>query len=145
LPAGTDVPADCIEPMPEKQIIKSIKALARGECANYQKGMCLETDQRCHLINQRYDSIRDGMIDCDYFLECVLPADWDLNDLVSYALWYDEAEDDDLPPDMRRCQDCQQPFVFTNNRQQFCSACAKKRDRQNGYQRLRKFREKERE
>lgn len=145
MPAGTDVPADCIEPMPEKQIIKSIKALARGECANYQKGMCLETDQRCHLINQRYDSIRDGMIDCDYFLECVLPADWDLNDLVSYALWYDEAEDDDLPPDMRRCQDCQQPFVFTNNRQQFCSACAKKRDRQNGYQRLRKFREKERE
>ena len=85
------------------------------------------------------------MIDCDYFLECVLPADWDLNDLVSYALWYDEAEDDDLPPNMRRCQDCQQPFVFTNNRQQFCSACAKKRDRQNGYQRLRKFREKERE
>ena len=84
--------------MTEKQIIKSIKALARGECANYQNGMCLETDQRCHLINPRYDSIRDGMIDCDYFLECVLPADWDLNDLVSYALWYDEAEDDDLPP-----------------------------------------------
>ena len=131
--------------MTEKQIIKSIKALARGECANYQNGMCLETDQRCHLINPRYDSIRDGMIDCDYFLECVLPADWDLNDLVSYALWYDEAEEDDLPPDMRHCQDCQQPFVFTNNRQQFCSACAKKRDRQNGYQRLRKFREKERE
>ena len=53
--------------MTEKQIIKSIKALARGECANYQNGMCLETDQRCHLINPRYDSIRDGMIDCDYF------------------------------------------------------------------------------
>ena len=115
--------------MTEKQIIKSIKALARGECANYQNGMC----------------IRDGMIDCDYFLECVLPADWDLNDLVSYALWYDEAEEDDLPPDMKRCQDCQQPFVFTNNRQQFCPACAEKRNRQNGYQRLRKFREKERE
>lgn len=79
--------------MTEKQIIKSIKALARGECANYQNGMCLETDQRCHLINPRYDSIRDGMIDCDYFLECVLPADWDLNDLVSYALWYCPDED----------------------------------------------------
>ena len=131
--------------MTEKQIIKSIKALARGECANYQNGMCLETDQRCHLINPRYDSIRDGMIDCDYFLECVLPADWDLNDLVSYALWYGEAEDECLPPDMRRCQDCQQPFVFTNNRQQFCPACDEKRNRQNGYQRLRKFREKERE
>ena len=56
-----------------------------------------------------------------------------------------QEEEDDLPPDMKRCQDCQQPFVFTNNRQQFCPACAEKRDRQNGYQRLRKFREKERE
>ena len=45
------------------------------------------TDERCHLVNPNYGSIHDGAIDCDYFLECVLPADWDLNDLVSYALW----------------------------------------------------------
>ena len=54
--------------MTEKQILKSIKALAAGECANYHGGFCAETDRRCHLINPKYDSIRDGMIDCDYFL-----------------------------------------------------------------------------
>ena len=90
--------------MTEKQILKSIKALAAGECANYHGGFCAETDRRCHLINPKYDSIRDGMIDCDYFLECVLPANWELSDLVSYALWYDEAEDDDLPSNMKRCE-----------------------------------------
>ena len=88
--------------MTEKQILKSIKALAAGECANYHGGFCAETDRRCHLINPKYDSIRDGMIDCDYFLECVLPANWELSDLVSYALWYDEPEDDDLPSNMKR-------------------------------------------
>ena len=65
--------------MTEKQILKSIKALAAGECANYHGGFCAETDRRCHLINPKYDSIRDGMIDCDYFLECVLPANWELS------------------------------------------------------------------
>ena len=75
--------------MTDKQILKSIKALARGECANYSYGNCLLTDERCHLVNPDYESIHDGAIDCDYFLECVLPADWNLNDLVSYALWYD--------------------------------------------------------
>ena len=37
--------------MTEKQILKSIKALAAGECANYHGGFCAETDRRCHLIN----------------------------------------------------------------------------------------------
>ncbi len=115
--------------MTEKQILKSIKALARDECANYQRGMCLETDDRCHLINAKYDSIREGIIDCDYFLECVLPADWDLNDLISYALWYDGEDEDALPPNMKRCEECQQPFVFTNNRQQYCRSCAQKRQK----------------
>lgn len=40
--------------MTEKQILKSIKALAAGECANYHGGFCAETDRRCHLINPKY-------------------------------------------------------------------------------------------
>ncbi len=127
--------------MTEKQIIKSIKALARGECANYQNGMCLETDRRCHLINPRYDSIRDGIIDCDYFLECVLPADWDLNDLISYALWYDEEEDyEELPSNMKRCAECQRPFLFTSNRQKYCNACQQIVRRRQSAQRVKKYR-----
>ncbi len=81
------------------------------------------TDERCHLVNPNYESIHDGAIDCDYFLECVLPADWDLNDLVSYALWYDEEDEEDLPSNMRRCEECQKPFVMTGNRQKYCNAC----------------------
>lgn len=72
MPAGTDVPADGIEPMTEKQIIKSIKALARGECANYQNGMCLETDQRCHLINQRY--LPESLLKYDQGSGTVIPT-----------------------------------------------------------------------
>ena len=53
--------------MTNKQILKSIKALARGECANYDRGNCLLTDKRCHLVNPNYESIHDGAIDCDYF------------------------------------------------------------------------------
>lgn len=109
--------------MTEKQILKSIKALAKDECANYKGGMCLETEKPCHLINPEYETIQEGTIDCDYFWECVLPADWDLNDLVSYAMWYDGAEEDMLPPDMKRCEICQTPFTPRSNRQRFCSEC----------------------
>ena len=67
---------------------------------------------RCPGFRREGDeSIHDGAIDCDYFLECVLPADWNLNDLVSYALWYDEADEETLPHGMKRCEICQNPFV----------------------------------
>ena len=115
--------------MTDKQILKSIKALARGECANYVYGMCVLTDERCHLVNPAYGGIHDGAIDCDYFLECVLPAEWDLNDLVSYALWYDEEDEDELPSNMKRCEECRKPFVITGNRQKYCKACAEKVNR----------------
>ena len=73
--------------MTNKQIFKHIRALAHEECANCHAGNCALTDERCHIINTNYQSVQDGAIDCDYFLEVVLPADWDLQDLVAYALW----------------------------------------------------------
>ena len=101
--------------MTDQQILRSIRTLVREECANYRYGYCLETDDRCHVINPDYDTIHDGTLDCDYFLDCVLPADWTLNDLVAYALWYDEdGEDDDLPRGMKRCEMCRQPFTIAN-------------------------------
>lgn len=62
--------------MTNKQILKHIRALAHEECANYHAGNCALTDERCHIINTNYQSVQDGAIDCDYFLEVVLPADW---------------------------------------------------------------------
>ena len=110
--------------MTNKQILKSIKTLAQDECANNMYGKCLLTDERCHLIHPEYESIHDGAIDCDYFLECVLPANWDLNDLVSYALWYAEEESEELPPNMKRCENCQNPYVPTHGKQKYCKSCA---------------------
>lgn len=126
--------------MTNKEILRSIKKLAKEECANYDHGMCLLTDQRCHVINPNYPTVHDGAVDCDYFLECVLPADWDLNDLVSYAIWYDEDEPEKQPDGMKRCEKCNQPFVPASNRQKYCHACSESVRRQQGYQRLQKFR-----
>ena len=116
--------------MTDKQVLKSIKALAKDECANYMSGMCLLTDQECHLINPNYDSIHDGAIDCDYFLECVLPENWEMKDLVYYALWYDEENSDELPSDMKRCEVCQQAYIPTHAKQKYCKNCAEAVNRQ---------------
>ena len=65
----------------ERQMIRQIRTLAHKECCNYIDGKCI-----CHgnftVINPRYPSIHDGAIDCDYFLECVLPIDPELNRIV---------------------------------------------------------------
>ena len=70
------------------------------------------------------------------FLECVLPANWELSDLVSYALWYDEAEDDDLPSNMKRCEVCKALFVPANARQKYCKGCAAKVNRDQTRERM---------
>ena len=113
--------------MTDKQLIRSLRKLARDECANYKEGYCLETDKRCHVISEKFDTVHDGAINCDYFLECVLPANRELNDLVAYALWYDGADlDQGLPRNVKRCPMCGRIFEFTSNRQIYCKACTVK-------------------
>ena len=34
----------------------------------------------------------DRLLDCDQFLEYVLPVGWDMDDLTDYALWYEGAD-----------------------------------------------------
>ena len=103
--------------MTNKQIFKHIRALAHEECANCHAGNCALTDERCHIINTNYQSVQDGAIDCDYFLEVVLPADWDLQDLVAYALWYggddSDTAEETYPQSLRQCDICQQPYWHT--------------------------------
>ena len=112
--------------MTDKQILKSIKALARGECANYAYGYCLLTDKGCPLVNPDDESVHEGIIDCNYFMECVLPADWNMKDLVSYALWYDEEKEEELPQGMKRCDICQKPFIPAHPKQKYCEGCSEK-------------------
>ena len=69
--------------MTDKLLIRCLRTLARDECANYKDGFCLETDKRCHVISNKFESVYDGAINCDYFYECVLPANRELNNLVA--------------------------------------------------------------
>ena len=93
-------------------LIRKIRTLGHKECCNFIDEKCIE-DRACAVINPRYPTIHDGAVDCDYFLECVLPASWELNDLIAYALWYDGDDDEgDLDqPVLRRHgdADAQQP------------------------------------
>jgi len=133
--------------MTEKKILSSLKALAKEECANYRNGFCLETDERCHLVNPRYPTIHDGTVDCDYFMDCVLPPSWDLNDAVSYALWAEESlfEDEDegkMPVGMKQCEMCGNPFIYSNNRQRYCRTCSQYREQHAHAERSRRYRAK---
>ena len=121
--------------MKEKELQKCIKNLAKAECANYQRNMCLLDDKPCHIINPEYGTIHDGAIDCDWFMEAVLPADWDLNDLVWYALWYDD-DPDEIPEGMRACEVCKKPFVPTHQKQKYCKRCAENVNRKKTRERM---------
>lgn len=103
----------------ERQMIRQIRTLAHKECCNYIDGKCI-----CHgnftVINPRYPPIHDGAIDCDYFLECVLPIDPELNRIVWGELL---REEDMIRPDERSCICCGATFVPGSSRQQYCPHC----------------------
>ena len=125
-----------MQSMKEKELQRAIKNLAKAECANYQNKLCLLTDEPCHIINPDYDSVHDGAIDCDWFLEAVLPADWDLNDLIWYAIWYDEEEPDEVPEGMKICEVCKRPFLPTHHKQKYCKGCAESVNRKKTRERM---------
>ena len=128
--------------MDDKRIFRNVKSLVKAECANYDRGKCLETDEKCHIINPRYKTVHDGAIDCDYFLERVLPWDWELADLISYALWVDDDSDSSKAPNPRRCGDCGKLFVpgSESSRQIYCKHCSESRKKRNTRKRVRNFR-----
>ena len=109
-------------------LIRKIRTLAHKECCNFIDGKCIE-DRECAVINSRYPTIHDGAVDCDYFLEVVLPADWDLQDLVAYALWYGRDDSDTAeetyPQSLRQCDICHQPYWHTAGEPACCVDCAK--------------------
>ncbi len=61
--------------------------LAHHECANWQRGKCVERDKSCksHLINPIFASIKDGALNCDWFQQAVLPLDPTLEKEVRQA------------------------------------------------------------
>lgn len=75
--------------MTKRKKMKSIPALVRGECACYRKGQCSLNEKRCLFFTPGARADSKGVPICDYFMECALPAHWDMDDLIDYALWYD--------------------------------------------------------
>ena len=75
------------------QMVDCIGLLAPQECPRCRQGFCTETDERCSLIEQDERSFQAGSLDCAYFADCVMPADWTLTDLAAYALWYASGAD----------------------------------------------------
>ena len=73
----------------DKQLIGQIRTLVHKECCNYISGKCVY-EHDCTVINPSFSSIHDGAIGCDYFLECVLPIDPELNRIVWAELLRDE-------------------------------------------------------
>ena len=100
-------------------LIRNVRTLAHGECCNYIGGKCIE-DEECTIINPRYSTIHDGAIDCDYFLECVLPINPELNRIIWTELL---REEDVIPPNERTCAWCGGAFVPNSGRQQYCPHC----------------------
>ena len=70
--------------MTNKQILESIRALAQGECIHHDGESCRVTRRPCHVVHPHSDSLREA-IDCDFFLRYMLPAGWNMQDLIALA------------------------------------------------------------
>lgn len=104
----------------DKQVLRSVKQLARNECANYFNGSCLLEDRPCHVINPAYQTIHDGAVDCDYFLSAVLPLQPELN----AAVWHEILRGEDQAGEgWKQCARCHKPFIPGSNRQRYCANC----------------------
>lgn len=127
--------------MNDKQLIRRCINLAKAECANYQSKECIPEDRRCHVINPNHPTIQEGALDCDWFLEAVLPCDKEL----SRAVWQ-ELIGQDAPSKNRgrRCETCQRTFVPTSPRQKYCIECGTFAKQRRSREKQRRYDEKKR-
>lgn len=125
----------------DTHIMRSIKQLARKECANYANGFCLPEDRPCHVLSPTYKTIHDGAVDCDYFLFAVLPLEQELNTTVWHEIFRDEAN---AGEGWKECVRCHKPFIPASNRQRYCASCgasakqARSREKQHRYRQRKK-------
>ena len=124
----------------ENQIMRSIRQLARKECANYDNGICLPEDRPCHVISPAYPTIHDGAVNCDYFLEAVMPLDKELNT----AVWHEVLrEEDQAGEHWKECARCHKPFIPGSNRQRYCTACGAAAKQTRDREKQRRYRERQ--
>ena len=71
-----------------KKTQQNILALIKNECPYCRKHICEMTGDECPVIRSAGEMIRDDSVGCYVFSERILPPDWELNDLTTYANWY---------------------------------------------------------
>lgn len=120
----------------DKKIIRSVRKLATKECANWCDGSCIPEDRPCHVINPAYSTIYDGSVDCDWFVQAVLPLQPELRSAYWHEIFREEGQ---ASEGWKECPRCHKPFVPGSNCQQYCADCAgviartKNRERQRRY------------
>lgn len=74
-------------------------------------------------------------MNCDYFLDAVLPADEELCTRV----WAEIFREEDAPAvQTKNCVRCGKPLIPNSNRQQYCAACGEEAKKENRRERQRK-------
>lgn len=91
-------------PLTPKQS-RSVNALVRRECCNYDNGNCVLLDCVCPQI------ITYSHIICKWFKTAVLPLDKEL--YIQLA----------NPPNTKICAVCGKPFIFKGNKAKYCNRC----------------------
>ena len=122
----------------DDQIKRSVKQLARRECANYSDGSCLTDDHPCHVLNPAYKTIHDGAVACDYFLLAVLPLDAELNTAILHEIY---REEDQAGEGWKECVRCHKPFIPGSNRQRYCASCGEAANQARSREKQRRYRE----
>ena len=124
----------------DDQIKRNIRQLVQKECANNASGRCLPEDRPCHVISPAYRTIHGGAIDCDYFLEAVLPLQPELNT----AFWHELLrEEDQAGEGWKECVRCHKPFIPGSNRQKYCAECGAAAKQARSREKQRRYRERQ--
>ena len=122
----------------DAEIMRSVKQLAKKECANYANGFCLPDDRPCYVLNPAYKTIHDGAVDCDYFLLAVLPLNVELNT----AVWHEICREEDQKGEgWKECVRCHKPFIPGSNRQRYCASCGEAANQARSREKQRRYRE----
>ena len=124
----------------DAEIMRSVKQLAKKECANYADGFCLPADCHCHVLSPAYKTIHDGAIACDYFLLAVLPLGTELNTAVWHEIY---REEDQAGEGWKECVRCHKPFILGSNRQRYCASCGEAANQARNREKQRRYRERQ--
>ncbi len=121
-----------------KEIIRRIRKLAAKECCNWYNGICLPYDCPCWVINPAYSAVHDGCVDCDWFIQAVLPLQPELQSAYRHEIFREEGA---AGEGWKKCLQCHKRFIPGSNRQQYCSDCGAFVSRITDRERQRRFRE----